>query len=229
MLCTRGKERDSLVGHQRYWPGPRSRDGERGRLYLTIHCLWHHRNDSCMKMGSDESPFNVSLIVRTKSQDSVHRPQLLKCRNHSRAEAEVKQSADRCKPENWPQRFYSYLRPATLDWSEAQITSTRAWRKRRSVTMWNRRGRSQTANYHNVKQKGRSQRANYHNVKQKGRSQTANYHNVKQKGRSQTANYHNVKQKRAEPESLCRISKLGSSLRSLLVWENSKHGRPLAF
>ncbi len=27
-------------------------------------------------MGRDESHFNVSLIVRTKSQDSVHRPQL---------------------------------------------------------------------------------------------------------------------------------------------------------
>ena len=32
---------------------------------------------TCIKMGSDESHFNVSLIVRAKSQDSVHRPQLL--------------------------------------------------------------------------------------------------------------------------------------------------------
>ena len=29
-----------------------------------IHC--HHQNDSCIKMGSDESHFNVSLIVRDK-------------------------------------------------------------------------------------------------------------------------------------------------------------------
>ena len=33
-------------------------------LYLTLHC--HHENDSCIKMGSVESHFNVSLIVRDK-------------------------------------------------------------------------------------------------------------------------------------------------------------------
>ena len=49
----------------------------KGRLYQTQHCqgkreiicLWlhcHHQNDSCIKMGSDESHFNVSLIVRGK-------------------------------------------------------------------------------------------------------------------------------------------------------------------
>ena len=38
--------------------------GEIGRLYLTAHC--HHQNDSCIQMGSDESHFNVSLIVRDK-------------------------------------------------------------------------------------------------------------------------------------------------------------------
>ena len=26
----------------------------------------HHQNDSCIKMGSDESHFNVSVIVRDK-------------------------------------------------------------------------------------------------------------------------------------------------------------------
>ena len=31
---------------------------------VVIHC--HHQNDSCVKMGSDESHFNVSLIVRDK-------------------------------------------------------------------------------------------------------------------------------------------------------------------
>ena len=29
-----------------------------------LHC--HHQNDSCIKMGSDESNFNVSLLVRGK-------------------------------------------------------------------------------------------------------------------------------------------------------------------
>ena len=31
-------------------------------MYLSLHC--HHKNDSCIKMGSDESHFTVSLIVR---------------------------------------------------------------------------------------------------------------------------------------------------------------------
>ena len=29
-------------------------------IYLSLHC--HHQNNSCIKMGSDESHFNVSLI-----------------------------------------------------------------------------------------------------------------------------------------------------------------------
>ena len=33
-------------------------------MYLSLHC--HHQNDSCIKMGSDESHFNVALIVRDK-------------------------------------------------------------------------------------------------------------------------------------------------------------------
>ena len=36
--------------------------GEREVIYLLLHC--HNQNDSCIKMGSDESHFNVSLIVR---------------------------------------------------------------------------------------------------------------------------------------------------------------------
>ena len=35
-----------------------------GGLYLLIHC--RHQNDSCIQMGSDESHFDVSLIVRDK-------------------------------------------------------------------------------------------------------------------------------------------------------------------
>ena len=49
------------------------RDGEKGVqrrlekreiIYLSLHC--HHLNDFCIKMGSDESHFYVSLIVRDK-------------------------------------------------------------------------------------------------------------------------------------------------------------------
>ena len=38
--------------------------GEREMIYLSLHC--HHQNNSCIKMGSDESHFNVSLIIRDK-------------------------------------------------------------------------------------------------------------------------------------------------------------------
>ena len=38
--------------------------GERETIYLSLHC--HHQNDSCIKMGSEGSHFNVSLIVRAK-------------------------------------------------------------------------------------------------------------------------------------------------------------------
>ena len=37
---------------------------EKEIIYLSLHC--HHQNGSCIKMGSDESRFNVSLIVRDK-------------------------------------------------------------------------------------------------------------------------------------------------------------------
>ena len=42
--------------------------GMREIIYLSLHC--HHQNDSCIKMGSDESHFNVLLIVK----DKVTRP-----------------------------------------------------------------------------------------------------------------------------------------------------------
>ena len=38
--------------------------GKREIMYLLLYC--HHQHDSCIKMGSDESHFNVSLIVRDK-------------------------------------------------------------------------------------------------------------------------------------------------------------------
>ena len=63
---------DIELSQKRYWWGSRSQEvrareeggGERGRLYLTLLC--HHQNDSCITMGSDESHFKVSLIVRDK-------------------------------------------------------------------------------------------------------------------------------------------------------------------
>ena len=46
-----------------------SRWGKREIIYLSPHC--HHQNDSCIKMGSDESHFNVSLIMRNKVRRTV--------------------------------------------------------------------------------------------------------------------------------------------------------------
>ena len=52
------------------------RDGEKGVwrwgkrevTYLSLHC--HNKNDSCIKMGSDESHFNVSV----GSDGQCHKP-----------------------------------------------------------------------------------------------------------------------------------------------------------
>ena len=54
-------------------------------IYLSLHC--HHQNDSCIKMGSDESHFKVSLVVRDKVTRRCPQPHLLK-REESRSEIE---------------------------------------------------------------------------------------------------------------------------------------------
>ena len=38
--------------------------GKGNFIYLSLHC--HDQNDSCIKMGSNESHFNVSLILSDK-------------------------------------------------------------------------------------------------------------------------------------------------------------------
>ena len=45
-----------------------------GRLYLLLHC--HHQNDSCIRMGSDENHFNVSVGSDGPSHKTV-------CTNHT--------------------------------------------------------------------------------------------------------------------------------------------------
>ena len=54
--------------HKAYWgrgEGGKGIGGGGGEIiYISLHC--HHQNDFCTKMGSDESHFNVSLIVRGK-------------------------------------------------------------------------------------------------------------------------------------------------------------------
>jgi len=56
-------------------------------IYLSLHCH-RHQNDSCIKVGSDESHFNDSLVVEDKvTRLSVHKPQPF--RRERRAEAEL--------------------------------------------------------------------------------------------------------------------------------------------
>ena len=43
--------------------------GKREIIYLSLHC--HHQNDSCIKMGSDESHFNVSVGSEGHSHKTV--------------------------------------------------------------------------------------------------------------------------------------------------------------
>ena len=47
--------------------------GKREIIYLLLHC--HHQNDSCIKMGSDESHFNISVGTDGESHKTVHKPQ----------------------------------------------------------------------------------------------------------------------------------------------------------
>ena len=42
---------------------------EREITYLSLHC--HHQNDFCIKMGSDESHFNVSVGSDGQSHERV--------------------------------------------------------------------------------------------------------------------------------------------------------------
>ena len=43
--------------------------GEREIIYLSLHC--QHQNDFCIKMGSDESHFNVSVGSDGQSHKTV--------------------------------------------------------------------------------------------------------------------------------------------------------------
>ena len=43
--------------------------GEREIIYLSLHC--HHQNDCCIKMGSDESHFYVSVGSDGQSHKTV--------------------------------------------------------------------------------------------------------------------------------------------------------------
>ena len=58
-------------------------DYNTGVLYLTLHC--HHQNDSRIKIGSDESHFNVSLTVNDEVTRQCSRTTTLLKRKDSRS------------------------------------------------------------------------------------------------------------------------------------------------
>ena len=45
------------------------RQGKREDIYLSLHC--HHQNDLFIKVGSDESHFNVSVVSDGQSHKTV--------------------------------------------------------------------------------------------------------------------------------------------------------------
>ena len=64
-------------------------------IYLSLRC--HHQNDSCIKMGSDESHFNVSLIVRDKVTRQC--PQTTNFEEKQRVEADSNRGPSAYQPQ----------------------------------------------------------------------------------------------------------------------------------
>ena len=56
--------RDGEKGGKGVW-----RWGKREIIYLSLHC--HHQNDSCVKVGSDESHFNLSYYCEGQSHKTA--------------------------------------------------------------------------------------------------------------------------------------------------------------
>ena len=56
---------------------------EEGDYILSLHC--HHQNDSCIKMGSDESRFDVSVVSDGQSHRKVSTNHNLLKREESRS------------------------------------------------------------------------------------------------------------------------------------------------
>ena len=77
----------------------------RETTYLSVHC--HHQNDSCIKMGSDESHFNDSLICcEGQSHKTVSTDHSLK-RNESRGGFEPKSLLTSLPPYRWAKPAHS--------------------------------------------------------------------------------------------------------------------------
>ena len=76
--------------------------GKREITYLSLHC--HHQKDSCIKMGSDKSHFNVSLIVRDKVTRQCPQTTTFLKRRESRSGIEPKSLTT---PNRWAKAAHS--------------------------------------------------------------------------------------------------------------------------
>ena len=74
------------------------RVGEREIIYLSLHS--HLQNDFCIKVGSDEIHFNVSLIVRDKVTRQC--PQTTTFERDRRAEADSNRGPSAYQPNALP-------------------------------------------------------------------------------------------------------------------------------
>ena len=63
--------RTGKMGEEGVWWGGGGGAGKREVIYLSLHC--HHQNDSCIKMGSNESHFKVSGGSDVQSHKTVPR------------------------------------------------------------------------------------------------------------------------------------------------------------
>ena len=63
-------------------------------IYVSLHC--RHQNDACIKMGRDESHFNVLLIMRDKVTRQC--PQATTFENEMRAEADSNRGPSAYQP-----------------------------------------------------------------------------------------------------------------------------------
>ena len=78
--------------------------GKREIIYLSLHC--HHHNDSCIKMGTDESHFNVSVGSDGQSHKTVStNHNLFEEKRERRAEAVSNRGPSAYQPNALPLEF----------------------------------------------------------------------------------------------------------------------------
>ena len=66
-------------------------------MYLSLYC--HHQNESCLKIGSEESSFNVSLTVRGEITREC--PQTTIFEEKGEPEADSNRSLTAYQPYRW--------------------------------------------------------------------------------------------------------------------------------